>query len=583
MAFVKVKIPRTSQPQDACGLDASYGVSTAWSATNAKFELATSAPALLYEHEIVPTQHGLGYKSNGQFVHVSVPATRPTGRFLLVTAFTNASSIASEIIASTKDYWNQPDGFFVGSKNDENTLEISGGGGGFPQIPMPGLGAAGAYHRLVVDFDGATATGYLDGVRMGAVAITPVNPFKDNRMGIGTYSNNANADSRRLYHLSALVTQGDPISLSANPWQIFEPEELTIWIPDIASSPADNLTPKNITLAAATISTPIVGQVHVLSGNSTNLSSVTVTSPTIYQVHQLTSKSISADAVTVTKPVLSYVPAVVDLTGSSISLSAVAITNPLIDQVHALISKSVNTGSATIGTPILNQVHAIVGKGVTLSNVTVVSPVISQVQILSGQGIHIGAVTVTKPTLTSASNIDNLIAKSIAIEALQLSKPSIEQIHVLTSLDVSLDNFTVTESVIGQVHVLIPQPITLSATVASKPDLTSLANTDNLSPKDITLGALTVSNPVITQVHTLVGKSLVTGSISIVKPVLRQVHGLTPKDINLGSWKTTKPILIIGGITEVYVDEILSDVVDDKVIVLLQDEVIQVNILSETI
>lgn len=568
MAWVKIRVPRTSQPQDACGIDRAnaFGENVVFASPDglsSQDRVATRIGAVTKK----PTVNGTAAEFNGTswVEYGTKPIIQPNSAFTIslyeeTAAVGTFSSLFSIPVGSNQFI------FIRGTAVEYRcSVGIAGGSGGY-LFAGAGSQTAGEKIRFVITgsniSDRTTYKLWANGVKHTGIATTfgslAAQSIKIGWDGADTKFNGLIQD---VLFLDREVSDAEALAITDNPWQIFEPEELTIWIPDDAgTSGADNLTAKDITLGAVTVSKPSVGQSHVLSGKSLNLLATDVTSPTIYQVHQLSGKSVSTDALTISKPVLVYVPVTVHLVGRDISL-----------------------GASTISSPALGQIHALTGSNLALLSVILTKPVISQVHGLNAQGVSLGEVTVTKPELASASNTDNLTAKSITLEALQVTKPSIEQIHVLAGLDVSLDELSITNSIIGQVHVLQVQPVTLAQAVISKPELTSLANTDVLYPKDITLSALTVSNPAITQLHALLGKSLVTGSVSIVKPLLGQVHGLSPKGINLGSWNITKPILIIGGTTEVYIDEILSDVVDDKVIVLLQDEVIQVNILSETI
>lgn len=562
MAFVKVKIPRTSQPQDTCGIDWSNSITKGLAAVYYGQDLALSATSFT---PLVAMADGLGTSNNATYPAPVIPTTGVT-IFGIGTygAINNNTFLNLSTTSSTG----------IGFRNNSTSVRLLVYRTGSAVTAAVSSKTITAGQRIVLagTHDGAVQRLYEDGVQTAELANTnPVayGPTPLLKIGSSFATGSFSGTTPLIAYFDRVLSAAEIKSLSDNPWQIFEPEELTIWIPDDAGTGgSDNLTSKNITLGAATVSTATIGQIHALSKKDINLLATDVTSPIIYQVHQLNGKSLSTDAFTVSNPILSSASTIDDLIGKNVSLSSLTISNPAFSQVHALNAQSVN----------------------------------------------LSAVTITKPELTSASNTDNLIAKNIALEAVQLTKPSIEQIHVLTGLDVDLSGFTATNPTIGQVHVLTVQPITLYPASISKPDLSSSANTDNLSPKDIILGALAVSSPAITQIHALVSKSLVTSAVSVTRPLVGQIHGLTPKNISLGSWTISNPnltsgvivgvyplpeqvligvtygptgteytgTLVVGTGATVYIEQILSEVVDDQIIVLLQDEVIQSNILSET-
>jgi len=563
MAFVKIKVPRTRQPQDVCGIDWSNPITkhltSAW--TGGRSTGLSDAPAVFGAKAINPI--GVGGAGNGTSDFTNLPLNALSSRdpdnvfgtkIVLMTLGAGGSSRCIVGGSTPSTVW-QCDGGTVGIRQP----------GSYTHYTSPTIMTAGETCMIALAVDG-TAIGsavrcykngmLVDSSTTGTIALTGF-------VGIPTLGS-AGAQGRYFdgviyLHLSfdTPLSTKEVKSLYDNPWQVFEPEEISVWVPDVVASTTDSLTPKSIVISALTSSAPTIGQIHVLPEKAINLSPVSTTSIGISQVHQLV--------------------------GGTINLGATTVANPAIGQAHALIPQSVNLGSLGVSSTAVAQVHALVRNNLTISSVVTTPAIFSQAHTLTAQATNLSAITVGHPALTSASNVNNLSGKSIALEAVQITKPSIEQIHILTGLGVSLNNLTTTKPEIGQIHVLPAQPITLSESVVSKPDLTSLANTDNLSTRDIVLGAFTASNPIVGQVHILVGRPLVTGLVQALTPMIGQVHGLTSRSIVLGYWGVSNPTLSGSpvpppGVTT-HVEFIFSEVVDDKVMVVLQDDVIQTNII----
>ena len=417
-----------------------------------------------------------------------------------------------------------------------------------------------------------------------------------NRFAVGgvVRSGNLFADSGNNTTLALLfncaLTPEQHRSISDNPWQLLNKPKLLGYDPIYveAGAAVNDLASKNITLSAVTVTSPAIQQTHALTAVGISTAQIAVSTPSLSQSHVLS--------------------------GNNIATLAVEIASPAVGQIHSLVPKNVSLGAVTVESPVITQAHSLTEKAIDLSSVTLSSPAISQIHVITPRDIVLGEVTVSKPDLSSASNTDNLSAKDIVLEALSITKPVIEQVHILTGLDIVTAGFDLAKADVGQVHVLTPEPVSLFEFTVTKPVLLSSESTDNLSAKDISLESVSITQAAINQVHVLSGKDISIGAVTASTPVVSQIHSLLSKSITLSALSISNPTLssatvtavyplpeqvllgvtygptgveytgtlVVGTGATIYIEQILSEVVDDQMIVLLQDEVIQSNILSET-
>ena len=171
-------------------------------------------------------QGGIGFstwlgRSNSKLYCPTVAS--PGSNFIAVVQYETLVDDNDGIFLAGKTSWSSANGFMFESKTDVNTLELNGGNGStFPTVTVPAVGKAdGKVHTLVVRYRGTNADVYFDGKYYGTVNIVAAAGAWLSGIGIANYASTieGNAHSRRFY-LAAVVLDGDPLSLSANPWQI---------------------------------------------------------------------------------------------------------------------------------------------------------------------------------------------------------------------------------------------------------------------------------------------------------------------------------------------------------------------------
>lgn len=428
MGWVKIRVPRTSQPQDACGIDWSNPLTNGLRrAVNAShlYESAGSTEVKRIGNTFASRER-IYVGDFGAFALEQTPLQKytlfavvivppPSATFAIITNHSNNNE--------THNYGLFHENGFprVGFKSTTGAYNYSS------SSIAPPVGSISAY---CASYDRNLQKVYTNGELGSSIAQTQTASVNGSEVtqigaawGVGrTYSYTTDGIYLVLIFDRAL-SDAEVKSLSANPWQIFEPEELLIWVPDAAGAGAgggtDTLTAQSIVTGAPTAAQASLGQTHALTSQAVSTTAPSVTQGTLGQTHALTSKSISTAAPTLTTPAL---------TSSS--------------TVDNLIAQAISAGQITVTQATLAQHHA-----------------------LSAQGIDTAAPGISTPTLTAAANFDNLAAQSITTGAPTLTSPAIGQVHALAGGAVAAGAPTFSTPTVGQMHVLLSQGIASGAPV----------------------------------------------------------------------------------------------------------------------
>jgi hypothetical protein len=231
MAFVKVRVPRTRQPQELVGID--------WSNPLTKGLVLARVPstdgATLYgSGKIYPRVAGIaavapyvGGVNDITFSINGIPTIQGDRSFAVFASnFGHTDGYVTAL-------WSGPDGYdslLVGATqfssifdgNATNILTVA-------QSENPKLFAARrSGNQATVWCDGAATSNTVTGTR----TITP-NLLRAGRDGSST---NTQSVVYLFFGWRRYVTDAEFAQINSNPWQIFEPEERLIWIPDAVSA-----------------------------------------------------------------------------------------------------------------------------------------------------------------------------------------------------------------------------------------------------------------------------------------------------------------------------------------------------------
>jgi len=111
-------------------------------------------------------------------------------------------------------------------------------GGNYPRIQFPDA-IAGKIYSVVGTWDGLVMSLFINGQFVGSTAaIGPLNPSDSNAIRLMTTATNGSFNGQLfLAHLGdSCASFSEAISLSQNPWQIFEPTVEYVWVDDFVST-----------------------------------------------------------------------------------------------------------------------------------------------------------------------------------------------------------------------------------------------------------------------------------------------------------------------------------------------------------
>lgn len=220
----------TTQPTSDTTIFSEFDAKYCYVATVQTPEFVAGAAVTYTEHTYNPVTRG-GYTADLLGVaakpRVSIPsAVSPGSSFVLLVMFYNEADTTEGFVAAGKTHWNNANGFYIASKTNINTLEINGGGSGYPTISAPNIGAIGTLHVLAVEFSGTIANLSLNGATLGTVTGLEAAGAWPSGIAFGNYAGTADGTttSRSIIMGAVLGSKGSKTlnQLTANPWLIFD-------------------------------------------------------------------------------------------------------------------------------------------------------------------------------------------------------------------------------------------------------------------------------------------------------------------------------------------------------------------------
>jgi hypothetical protein len=219
-----------SQPQGVIEVDPELQAASAFLASSPYYDLVTRKPLVLVTAG--QTEAGPGCLAvplgTTQYARIeSTNAVSPGSEFLAVVVYENTAVQTGEsagILVGAKRAWNSSGGFMFESKDTEHLLELNGGGTSlWPKITVTGIGSFdGKIRTVIAHYKGTTVSVYMDGIFYGSATVEAAGAWADGvAYGNYPYGSASNQPKRRFY-AGAILRYGDPISISANPWQLFK-------------------------------------------------------------------------------------------------------------------------------------------------------------------------------------------------------------------------------------------------------------------------------------------------------------------------------------------------------------------------
>jgi hypothetical protein len=252
MAFVKVRVPRTSQPQELVGVDWSNPLTLGIRALvlpGLKIDIVQNNYISGYRGS-VPGIYGVSTDKSGTGILDAAPpvnASSPTAIQYDISGPITVLAICLQDTATNNAF---QFGRYNGSSSPHYAVGLHGGSysgaraqlGTFSYSPSAAdSNMVGKRHLVTITGDGAVATVYYDGKVVSSGSYTPptyvYDPSNSRALIIG--SDGVGASNNTTTYLGAIwnrqLSSVEITLLNTNPWQIFESEERLIWIPDAVS------------------------------------------------------------------------------------------------------------------------------------------------------------------------------------------------------------------------------------------------------------------------------------------------------------------------------------------------------------
>jgi len=291
-------------------------------------------------------------------------------------------------------------------------FRTSDSGGTAKDINLTGGGVLNKLLTVVMTYNGAAVKAWLNGTYVGTVAMTGNVRSTTSNFFLGKRGASGTSFPYPLdgwISLSALSKQAVPdayaAELSLNPWQIFEPEDDTIWVPS-AGGVSAALTGQAGTVTLGSLTAEVTAP---LTGQNVSLAQGTVVVDPGGVTAALTGQAVSAElgsfSAEITAP----------LTGQSITISQGTLV-PALESAITGQSASVALGSMVgavapaltghniplaQGTLVAAVVSAITGQSASFAQGTVVVDTGGVIAALTGQAISAGlgnfGVAITMP------------------------------------------------------------------------------------------------------------------------------------------------------------------------------------------
>lgn len=596
MAFVKVRVPRTSQPQNLASANLSHPVGAqlttlsvpsgatlrnvvggAWTPVNSA---NLSDGVASFGRSVKNASTGYFSRSNpasGSWLSGGIVFTPST-----VTGTVGLWSLADTNVSASPN--------IVVQRNGSDLRIYSHGG---YRLTVTGAFSIGVRAMLAWSFWVSTSGTVTASVAINGALYTfsqqgyPVS--FSNEFLLSGYNGQAVGDLGLFWSLPTRVDDSQLVSLSQNPWQLFETEEQIIWIPDaVASGPTASMS---ISTDGSTLVSTASVKAQVSSAISTDASIVSSTA----SVSAIATAAIATDSATYNAAATSGSIASATLTvdssiyngsaivGSNASASLIAESSTLASSASVspfAFSTLITDGSAFISTASVNSV--------VTANLTTASATFSG---SAGVGsTAYGSIVADNSIVVSSASVKPIASASINTDTSVFS--GFSGVGSTASGNISAENSILASSAfVSPIETanLTTENSVFTSSVSVKPIASASIFTDSsqavgsaqsgpsvggsIATDDAWVSAIAKVSPVaLMQAYTDGATSAGAASSST-----GTVYWPTPSQVLAGIIYGPTGVEYIGTLTAgtVYIEQILSSVVDDKTIVLLQDEVIQ--------
>lgn len=567
MAFVKVQIPRTSQPQDACGLDRShplypYLVAALDPVSNT--DLVTGRQMTVVGASTTrPGPNGIGVQSNNASLrYVTFNKTLgaevsqlfvfnrlvKNGTYSLNGGLTSSASPQNaswllQVSTGNLFRWNLAQTTSASSSTSTylkylyNDDYVTG---------IPAVLAAVVVDQVAANqriyFNGENDYGAFSGSTSGSNAIF-------DRFCINGVARSTNSFAGPLTNIAlgllfdCALTPEWVKSLSENPWQLWEPEELTIWVPDaVGAGGTDHLITPSSSQQINTASAGTITQTHLI-GAAHSAQTNTAGAASVGQTHQVvasgSTQANTGTACSVSQGSITQVTAANSTQTNSASAGSIAQAH----LVGAASSSTAHTGTAAT----VSQTHLISAANSQQANTA------TPCDISQGTVTLVSVAAGTQPNTAAAASVSqtHLISASDGSQATTAGAAGVTQTHLVgaasSTQPTACDSVVVAQgsatyvqaansasaNVAGQVG--ISQTHLVGAASSTQPVSASSATVSQdssvLVAAESVYQANTSSQAAITQTHLLVCAPVAVDNIASASAIV-QTHLIGAADIS---------------------------------------------------
>ncbi len=425
MAWVERRVTRTTQPQDAVGVD--------WNNPLARGLVTVAVPGVFGLN--VPTTPGsLGVSpSLATLSSVAVPALKTASLTTLSVRKSNTSQFRNNFTASVATFLGSNLGFGHGTLEYSNNRTLTTNCFTQAGVDLKTNSAAsilsvpaGQKICLTTTLVAGLADGhrlYNDGSLVASGSTTGMSGSDTTRSGFLTF-NNANGGSTQFDLPTVFVVVHNRVlsdaeikSLSENPWQVFEPEVQRVWVDDFVSAGG-----------GVTLTPPLLTNASTLFSPSLNTGSIAVQPPLLTNASTLFSPSLNTGSIAVQPPLLTNAST---LFSPLVSAGGFILQTPLFENVNEFFSHTLTPGAIELAPPLLPSSNTFFEPSVG-TNLGV--PLLIGSSTLFAPALALGAIEIAPPLLPSSNaffvhavSIDGAIALAppLLVNVSNLYTPSV--------------------------------------------------------------------------------------------------------------------------------------------------------------
>jgi len=289
----------------------------------------------------------------------------------------------------------------------------------------------GALYHAVFSAGASSADFYLNGVLVGTN--NPVVSFYD-LTGLyfgtnagGTDRGDITIGDTRLYNYALITAEVRALHDPATRWELYQPV-VRRWTGYVSAGA--NLTATDLTGAAPTLDSPLIGQKHALAATDLTAGTPTLDSPVTAEVDTLTASDVTSGTPTLDPPTLAHIH---DLAATDLTAAAPTLDPPTIGQEHGLTANDITSATPTLGAPTLAEgggTDNLTASDLTAGTPTLDTPTIAQIHALTANDLLSGTLLFDSPIFDAYTNTPGARTSTPILATLSTTPPTAQRTSV---------------------------------------------------------------------------------------------------------------------------------------------------------